>query len=577
MPPLTCAFADKIRLIDEISAQNERGIFVPTEKDFRTGSEVALEIRFGTADTTLSARAKVVAKRPKGSSRQRAGVWVQFSPAQAELLRQTLQIDEGEGAYVTARAGPRFDCNLPVLVDKPVRQPFRSRNISQEGICLGDVLAVPVGQTIRLTIEFAELSVVVYGKVAWRRDENALTGVEFRFQNDQVRQTVAEEVRRIDLERDIVVRAKPTVLIVDDDLATLKALERAFTARGYGTATAASGPEALTVARQRTPAMILLDVLLPGMNGIEVCRVLKRDIGVSGIPVVLTSVLPRDNLAMLLAEAGALVALPKPYRFERVIALVERILSNTRPLRAPAEAGPIEERRATQRIPVFQRCYYESTTLRLETYVRDASEAGLFIASVWGDPPGTRGRLTLMMCPEHPVDIVMEVEIVHRTDWGILQDFGAEVLPGLGLKLHPGAKRREFVEWLAEHGAALANKPVIMVVDDDRSQLDLLGIVLRNAGLGVITLDTPGAVLNAVTRAAPALIILDYMMPGVDGVTLCKMLKGNPTTWEVPVWLHSSVSEEHLQQLVEESGADGFIRKGARPGEITDRIKNFLA
>ncbi len=68
---------------------------------------------------------------------------------------------------------------------------------------------------------------------------------------------------------------QPTILVVDDTPLNIKVLEAALTPRGYAVAPAASGPEALErVARER-PDLILLDIVMPGMDVYEVCRLLR--------------------------------------------------------------------------------------------------------------------------------------------------------------------------------------------------------------------------------------------------------------------------------------------------------------
>jgi CheY-like chemotaxis protein len=94
------------------------------------------------------------------------------------------------------------------------------------------------------------------------------------------------------------------ILLVDDSkpirMANQKILERA----GYEVITAVDGQQALVVARSEKPDLILLDLLLPGVGGIQVLRELKRDPGTANIPVVILSGLSQKNGKRLIAEGA---------------------------------------------------------------------------------------------------------------------------------------------------------------------------------------------------------------------------------------------------------------------------------
>lgn len=116
------------------------------------------------------------------------------------------------------------------------------------------------------------------------------------------------------------------VLIVDDIPANLKLLDAKLTAEYFGVLKAASGPEAIEIATSQLPDIILLDVMMPGMDGFEVCRRLKAAPATEHIPIVMVTALdqPKDRVQGL--EAGADDFLTKPVNdlalFARVKSLV---------------------------------------------------------------------------------------------------------------------------------------------------------------------------------------------------------------------------------------------------------------
>src|SRR4029450_1806204 len=127
------------------------------------------------------------------------------------------------------------------------------------------------------------------------------------------------------------------VLIVDDILANVRLLEAKLSAEYFDVVTAMNGVDALESIKRTKPDIVLLDVMMPGIDGIEVCRQIKGDSQTHHIPVVMVTALdqPEDRVKGL--EAGADDFLPKPVNdmalFCRVKSLV-RLKMLTDELRA---------------------------------------------------------------------------------------------------------------------------------------------------------------------------------------------------------------------------------------------------
>src|SRR5215207_10166777 len=108
-----------------------------------------------------------------------------------------------------------------------------------------------------------------------------------------------------------------TILIVDDEPAGLHTLESILDGQGYRIEMAGNGVDALEKARELLPDVILLDVMMPGMDGFEVCRRIRGDSFLAEIPIILLTAL--DDRKSLLAglESGADDYITKPYdRYE---------------------------------------------------------------------------------------------------------------------------------------------------------------------------------------------------------------------------------------------------------------------
>jgi two-component system, OmpR family, response regulator MprA len=120
------------------------------------------------------------------------------------------------------------------------------------------------------------------------------------------------------------------VLVVDDDPKILSVLRRGLSFAGYEVALAADGLEALLVARDRPPDLVVLDVMLPGLDGLEVCRRLRA--GDPAVPILMLTAMDRvpDRVAGL--DAGADDYLVKPFAFDELLARVRALLRRAQPV-----------------------------------------------------------------------------------------------------------------------------------------------------------------------------------------------------------------------------------------------------
>ncbi len=131
-------------------------------------------------------------------------------------------------------------------------------------------------------------------------------------------------------------RKDEKILLVDDNPTNLQVLLQTLNGRGYKLLIAKDGENALRIAHKAQPALVLLDIMMPGIDGYEVCRRLKNDPELSSIAVIFLSALDdtRDKVRGL--ETGAVDYIAKPFQSEEVIARVENQLKIYRLERALA-------------------------------------------------------------------------------------------------------------------------------------------------------------------------------------------------------------------------------------------------
>ncbi len=117
-----------------------------------------------------------------------------------------------------------------------------------------------------------------------------------------------------------------TVLVVDDDARNRKLLETLLRADGYEVQCVADGAGALAAVAARPPDAILLDLMMPGMDGFDVVRRIKADPAAAGIPVVMVTAIDDDASRARLEAAGVSEVLVKPVDRWRLKACLARLL-----------------------------------------------------------------------------------------------------------------------------------------------------------------------------------------------------------------------------------------------------------
>jgi DNA-binding response OmpR family regulator len=119
-------------------------------------------------------------------------------------------------------------------------------------------------------------------------------------------------------------------------------------------------------------------------------------------------------------------------------------------------------------------------------------------------------------------------------------------------------------------------KPKILVVDDEPDALEILGFKLKEAGY-VPLLAKDGTRAIALARdERPALIVLDLMLPEVDGLEVCKILRQDPSTAAIPILMLTARATEMDRVIGLELGADDYVTKPFSPRELVLRIKKLL-
>ena len=178
-----------------------------------------------------------------------------------------------------------------------------------------------------------------------------------------------------------------TILVVDDDPKIRSVLGRGLRFEGYDVQIAASGQEALQLARDTTFDLVVLDLTMPRMDGLEVCRRLRRGVNVPILMLTARSAVA-DRIVGL--DSGADDYLTKPFDFEELLARVRALLRRTQP-----QSGEI----------------LTFADLRLDTGTREAERSGRRVELT------TREYELLLLFMRHPRQVLLRDQIMDRI-WG---------------------------------------------------------------------------------------------------------------------------------------------------------------
>ena len=154
----------------------------------------------------------------------------------------------------------------------------------------------------------------------------------------QHEQILGEETEEMTEQRD----GKPSVLIVEDDISLLDFLSKSFAAEGYHIIKSKNGKEALKQLDHHQVDLVISDVMMPVMDGIELCKIIKNDIDYSHLPVVLLTAKTNTEAEIQGLESGADAYISKPFKWKQLSLLIKNLLELQSNLKQRFAQNPLE-------------------------------------------------------------------------------------------------------------------------------------------------------------------------------------------------------------------------------------------
>ena len=221
---------------------------------------------------------------------------------------------------------------------------------------------------------------------------------------------------------------RPAVLLVDDDLTLLSVLSRRVARAGYDVRTAPSGPAALRQLEGSWPSLLVVDLMMPGMDGFELCRRVKQ---IADLPIIVLSAVDASEAKVSALELYAEDYVTKPFDPDELVARIQRVLRRA-PMGSPQitlDQGEVEVDLATRRLTTSAGTQQLTPTEARLLQVLAASVDRIvptdeLLDRVWTDSDGAdpsylwvtvrRLRRKLEADPDHPRYLITERGIGYR-------------------------------------------------------------------------------------------------------------------------------------------------------------------
>jgi DNA-binding response OmpR family regulator len=191
----------------------------------------------------------------------------------------------------------------------------------------------------------------------------------------------------------------PLILVVDDNEDVAETIERTLEHARFSTVVAHRGADALEIARQRQPDLVVLDIMMPGMNGIDVCRHLRSSLELEDIPILFLTAKAEIGDKIEGFEAGADDYLTKPFNLIELELRVRALLRRRQQTETPEDRDEIEVGSLVLDCRVFELTTPDRTVLltpvefELMHFLMSNPDrvfsAEQLLQEVWGYPPGT--------------------------------------------------------------------------------------------------------------------------------------------------------------------------------------------
>ncbi|MHB8875697.1 MAG: response regulator [Myxococcaceae bacterium] len=307
---LRLEYPDKYRLWADLIQGNTDRVFVATDEPQKISARVPVELSLPELSSHVIITGQIVGTRRK-SERFCAGAFVRFPDEGIEKCRRFLGLSQSPERYESGRKARRVACAYGVKFKRPeVPDHCNASNISETGLLVYSPVELQVGQYVEFDLMLDEgAALPMRAEVSRGGSGSRLVGLRFLEVPPECAERIAGSIAR-------AVKAAPEVtpciVVADDDPLILDFLAKALSRFGYQIQKARRGEEALSLVREAKPKLVVLDILMPGIDGVDICKMMRADVEMADIPVIFLSALDPSRLHAVADESGATDYLVKP-------------------------------------------------------------------------------------------------------------------------------------------------------------------------------------------------------------------------------------------------------------------------
>jgi HAMP domain-containing protein/CheY-like chemotaxis protein len=407
--------------------------------------------------------------------------------------------------------------------------------------------------------------------------------------------TTVEQEARVEDDRAILVEGDAVLLIVEDDSHYARVLRDLSHDKGFKVLVAATGTEALALAREFSPAAISLDVFLPDMLGWTVLNHLKQDPRTRHIPVQILT-LDEDRHHGL--SRGAFAFVTKPSSREDLEAALTRIHAYAQPRRKKllvVEDNPAEQMSTRE-------------LLGHEDIDIDVAESGMSALQALDDESYDCVVLDLRLPDMSGFEVLERLRDTPKLkDLPVVVFTGRELTPDEDAQLHTLARsvvvkdvesperlldetalflhrviadlpkeKQRMLERLHESDDALAGRKVL-IVDDDVRNIFALSSVLERRGMTVLSAGTGREAIETIESTPDlAIVLMDIMMPEMDGYETMQVIRQNPAMRRLPIVALTAKAMKGDRERCLEAGASEYLAKPVNTEQLLSALRMWL-
>lgn len=322
--PLVLKFTDRFSVWSDL-VRAASNVFVPTDGSWTVGERVKVSVEVPDLTAPLVLGGEVRGCRAAGG-RFPAGLFLSFDELEVSRCCLVLGL-ERTPQRLTGRRHPRVECRLPAKLLTPREAVAEVTSLCQSGLSLSIADPPDANTRVLVNVTLPEGDpLTLSGVSVWTRAQPGAVGLQLDPLDDATTILIASCVKALRAQESALPqRPRTDVLVADDDPDILEFVARVVRSVGCSVTTAGRGDEALELARTLRPRLVLLDVLMPGIDGTELCQTLRGDAALSALPIILLSAMG-NRLEQVADQAGATDCLAKPLSIAALKGLVEKYL-----------------------------------------------------------------------------------------------------------------------------------------------------------------------------------------------------------------------------------------------------------